>query len=163
MAVANPDYLYELAEDILTASEGVLTDNGVTLPSRRAIWPGEIVDECDQLAVTLSQIYSGSPGNPVADPERGGYVRTAQYIIRIVRCLESLDEQGRGPSDEEINADSLVAYTDIWVLFQGLIERYAAKTFLSSCQGVLFSLITPVGPQGGLGGWAVTIDIEATG
>lgn len=167
MPVAHPDHLYTLADEILATCIDALSDNGIAPPTKNFISAGTIIDfpdECpDMLAVELTRIYTGLPGIEVALPEKCGHARTAEFLIRIVRCLDSANEENNNPTVDQLNADALATYSDIWVLHQELIERKAAGTFLDACQSLLIGNALPDGPEGGIGGWTIQLDVQIHG
>lgn len=164
MATLNPAYLHELAREILGASVDSLNDDGITPPDRRYVHPGsnfDVADDCDQLVVSMERVYSGVPGEPFeARNEILGNPRSAQFSVRIVTCVNTVDSQGRAPSDDEIDADALVTYSLVWSIYQGLLERIGDERLLGACQHVIVGDATPIGPEGGMGGWFITLDVQ---
>lgn len=162
--VANVDYLDDLAHEILATAIDALEDNAITPPVRQFVSPGAIADDCDQIAVELARIFTGRPGAEVAEPEQCGYARTAEFFIRIVRCLASAsDDDDIIPTPDELNGDAKIVMRDIWVIHQELITRRAAGTFLDRCQNLLVGNALPAGPEGGLGGWQLLIQVQIHG
>lgn len=165
--VTDLDYLYDLAQEILDAAADSLVDDGLAVPDKVYVSPGAIADfpdDCpDQLAVHLQRVYSGIPGTEVASPEDCGFARTAEFVVRLVRCLDSSDDDEGNPSSAALDADAHGLLQDGWSLHQGLLSRYAAGTFLSACQALVVGNLTSVGPQGGLGGWQLLVQAQIEG
>lgn len=159
-------YLFDLAKEILAECVDILSDAGITPPEIQAVWPGEIVDEgCDQISVGLERLYNGLPGLEAASPEavaEMAWARSASYVVRIVRCVNSGNDRGRPPTVTEIEDDAEATYSDIWAIHQGLVTRYHAGTFLEACQSFLVGNALPAGPDGGVGGWTITLDMAVS-
>ena len=159
MPVANVDYLYSLGQEILTNAVAALAANGIAAPARRYVSPGEIADDCEQMVVQLSRVYSGFPGGEILAPEKCGFVRTGEFLLRLIRCVLDTEDQ-LPPTDAELDARGRTLLQDVWVLHQGLIERYGSGAFLARCQDLALGGASPVGPEGGLGGWQFVLQIQ---
>lgn len=164
---ADPDYIADLAEEILTNAVQALSDAAQNIPSRRYIAPGftpidDLGEDCDgALTVRFQGFFSGLPGRETSDLEIGGYARTAVFALRLVRCL-TLGPQNE-PSSATQAADATQAMTDAWVLFQGLLELNASGSFLSTCQSWRISDATAVGPDETVAGIELLLQVQVTG
>lgn len=168
--ITNVDHLYELAQEIKDASVLALSSSGVDVPTRQFIAPGlEVADEvwdndCNQLAVHLLRLFSGSPDEELGFVEQKGYAISALYAVRITRCLQSVPEGDEAANPDALNSDSQVLYRDAWVLRQNLLDQYhVQKTFLQSCQSALIGPLEPFGPNGGVAGWVLSIGVQVLG
>lgn len=160
MPVAEPNYIGDMAEEILDAVRSVYTTNGLTLPARQLLAPGGIVDDCDQVAVSFIRLFSGRPGAEVTDPEQCGFARSAEFTVRLTRCITVVTDDGRLPNAAAVTADARELYRDAWVLFQGLIELRGSGAFLSTCQNLLMGNVVVDDPEGGLGSAELTIQVQ---
>lgn len=160
----DPDKLDALAQDVLSAAELALTDAGISIPSRSYVAPGEVAHDCDQLTVSLDSLFTGTPGRPISDPEHCGNARTAQFLVRLLRCYQTFeDESGEPPlvSDEEAKSTEILR--DLWSLQQGILNRYHDGDFLDKCFSLQVGGSQRVGPGGGLVGFELTIQAQITG
>lgn len=164
MTVPEPSRLWLIARDILDTAVLALDSNGIDPPDRRVIAPGEIADDCNQIAVALVRVFTGTPGREVNLPEQCGNARTAEYVIRPVRCVAVVDDQGHPPSDVQQTDDAEVVYRDLWTIHQELIQRWADGTFLDGlCGELLIGNIGPAGPEGGLSGYEMVVQAQVHG
>lgn len=90
---------------------------GVELPERRYWTTGTPAADCEQLTVTLNQIYIGPPGDEASEPQKCHSPRTAQIDVQILRCIPSPQgPRARSISPEAIQAASTQQAIDAWVL-----------------------------------------------
>lgn len=90
---------------------------GVELPERRYWTTGQPAADCEQLTVTLNQIYVGPPGDEADEPQRCHSPRTAQLDIQVLRCVPSpVGPRGRAPAAEAIQGSSRSQAIDAWIL-----------------------------------------------
>lgn len=167
MPVVNVDYLSDLGQEVLDGVVQALSDNGIDIPARRYLAPGsdavdDVGEDCNgALTVRFLRMFSGFPGAELSDLEQAGYVRTAEYMIRLVRCIWT--DEAEGPTPAEQGDDMVIAARDAWCIFQGLLELAGAGSFLESCQTWAIGNVVSVGPDGGLAGIELPLQIQVTG
>jgi hypothetical protein len=116
---------YDLATQLLA---GVLAELPADQqPGRACVVPGAVVaddDCCDgQLAVALPTSYlsDGFPGSPGEGSTCGAAYLVQTYVIRLGRCVHTLDEQGNPPSCDQLDADSQLLDGDAQAVLAGAI------------------------------------------
>lgn len=155
------DHIYAVALEILATAVDILETEGRVVPPRRFVTFGEIGLDCNLLAVGWQNAYAGIAGQPDQQPEGLGFVqRAATFDLRRLRCVSSLDERGTPPSPDALNAEAEELLTDLWTIYQGFVERKSDRTFLTSCDGFSLGNAIAVGPQGGVGGWSLPMDVQ---
>lgn len=80
----------DMADHILNTVVATFADHGVDLPERRYLavgGQGDTVHDCEQLTVSFEQGYSGTPGNQAQEPVKCASIRSAVFIVEVVRAL----------------------------------------------------------------------------
>lgn len=155
------DHIYQIAREILTTAIDILQVASRPVPQRTFVTVGEIADDCDLLAVSWQAAYVGLAGQPDAQPEGLGFVqRAATFELRRIRCGASADERGTPPPTGEVEEDAEQLLTDLWVIYQGFVARKGDRSFLSACDGFALGNAVSVGPQGGVVGWVLPMDVQ---
>lgn len=92
---------------------------GVELPERRYIWWGATAHDCDQVTVSVLQLYLGTPGDPAAAPQRCDAPRTLVLSCQIVRKVP-LGQGGRVPYPSALSSSSYAEERarDAWILLE---------------------------------------------
>lgn len=159
MSVAN-DVLYDLGDEVLTATVQAFSDAGVAVPDRRYVGAGEPVDDCDQLVVWLGRLFNGQPGQEVAVDTAFHVGRSLEVNIRIIRCVPAVTDSGGVPNADDIDAASRQIAVDMWVTVQGLIALGNDREFLADCQRWAFIEVVPFEWQGGVGGFDAVLHVQ---
>lgn len=137
------------AKSLLTSAWDALDEK----PGRSLIAPGAEVawdDCCDgQLAV---RIVSSEPVWSRA--QRCIVAVRVTYGVSIVRCVRTVSDRGKPPTQEEITADGLGLVDDMCALYAMLVD------FEAGHQRTIGAW-TPSGPSGGCAGgeWSVSVDL----
>jgi len=151
------DYLQTLALDLLAAAEAAVdvARTGNPNPDRVYVAHNEPAwDVCDgtgQLSVYVGPIISTQVtlGNVCQ-------VRpAAPFCVTLLRCVPTMNDDGTPPSAAELTTSAGVLNSDIWSLLNGL---YDFATDLG-CDMVDVGEALPLGPDGGLAGWRVCLDV----
>jgi hypothetical protein len=113
--------LRDMLEGVLERVESVFQSHNVNLPSRRywALGDQPAID-CEQVVVTLLQLYLGPPGAQVNQPQRCNQPRTATLAVSISREVPVVGQNGRAPSAEKLSLSASYAAIDAWVLMQSV-------------------------------------------
>lgn len=151
--------LYDTALALLTATVQAYAADGVELPDRRYITPGaQPAYDCPQLTVSVTAVRNGIPGSeqnrPVANCPP---MRYATYRLELVRGTPTLDDRGDPPSPDELTASAAVVLRDVDMLDRHV--RAAARGFAGPGVPVFVGATTPLGPDGGLSGVLVDVDV----
>lgn len=139
----NPTAIYDLASTVLEcvcdqmdALTETLAEDDVAYacPCLKFVSPGpppldHCCAECDgsggMLAVHVEQVYQSeftaawpTPQAPVMPCKPASWV--AQVVVSVSRCVPGPDEQGNPPDPADIDARSLIVYTDFFAVLQAL-------------------------------------------
>lgn len=142
----NPTSIYNLAEVVLAClcaelnATAHVVDGQPGCPERACVVPGVAAwDDCDgscqglgncgQLTVNVARIYPTS-NFPAADNTVLGLrgctpptTTAAEFVITLLRCTPTLDDQGCPPSCEAMAASAKVLYTDMAIVSNALVCR----------------------------------------
>jgi len=112
--------LRDMMQGVLDRVESVFQSYNINLPSRRYWTMGQPAIDCEQLVVSFLQMYLGTPGAQVGDPQRCHVPRSATLNITISRQIPTVGSNGRAPSPERIQHASEVLAYDSWVLMESI-------------------------------------------
>lgn len=154
---------------MLTAIEDRFDSQGWDLPERRYVAAGShrsIAADDEHLAICLSQMI---PGLSDASQRGGGYLSRgagavgpprAEFAIRIMRCIATVDSVGDVPSAAELHDDGMRLLLDpgrimdalfVWRESEIRPDNPNAQVTIGSCE--------VIGPLGGLAGHSIEIVI----
>lgn len=112
--------LRDMLQGVLERVESVFQSHNINLPNRRYWTMGQPAIDCEQLVVSFLQMYLGTPGAQVGDPQRCHVPRSATLNISISRQMPVVGPSGKAPSPEKIqHASETLAY-DSWVLMESI-------------------------------------------
>jgi hypothetical protein len=139
--------LKEMLDGVLYRVETTFQSYNVSLPSRRYWTMGLPAIDCEQLTVSLVQMYLGAPGAQVSSPQRCNVPRSATLNVSIAREVPVVGTNGRPPSAEKIEQAGSLAAIDAWVLMQSInqLDQWDETGY---GVGVIATLDTPE-PEGG--------------
>ena len=114
------DQVAYAAESLLDAAKGALTDGGRPVPSTIYATEGTPVHDCEQLTITLLQVYFGPPGEQAETPNPCDGMITGVFQLELVRCMSpSYNAKTRsGGTPEEKHTSSMELYKDAAVLMR---------------------------------------------
>ena len=134
------------------------------LPGRRYLAPGQqaglAVDD-EHLCVALVQLRRAAAegSRQGSSPGKGAGPATlasATYLLRLMRCVATLDDEGHAPPAHEINADGLRLMADPGQLMDAVFAWAAAEPHnLTVDPGP----VEPLGPEGGYAGHSIRITL----
>ena len=117
----------------------------------------------EHLAVAFAALHRGASaqsrgfsGSPAHGAGAAPLVR-AEYVLRLLRCVAVVDDQGDAPATAQIHADGRRLLADPGRLLDALYAWAAAEPHNLT---VDFGPIEPVGPEGGLAGHLVRVTIS---
>ena len=139
--------LKEMLDGVLYRVETTFQSYNVSLPSRRYWTMGLPAIDCEQVTVSLVQMYLGAPGAQVSSPQRCNVPRSATLNVSIAREIPVVGANGRPPSPEKIEQAGSLAAIDAWVLMQSInqLDQWDETGY---GVGVIATLDTPE-PEGG--------------
>ena len=120
-----------LLDNILDTVVSIFQSYNVPLPHRQYWTTGQVAIDCEQLSVSLVQLYLGPPGDQASMPQRCNMPRTAVMMITIAREIPVVGMNGRPPSPEKISEGAQISAVDSWVLMQSLnlLDQWEPGTF----------------------------------
>jgi hypothetical protein len=110
--------LRDMMTGVLERVQNVFQSYNVELPNRRYWTMAQPAVDCEQLVVFFEQMYLGSPGAEVGEPQRCHVPRSATLTVSIARATPIVGQNGRPPSPERIEAASETLAIDAWVLME---------------------------------------------
>ena len=112
--------LRDLMQGVLERVESIFQSYNVELPKRRYWTMGQPAVDCEQLVVTFVQMYLGSPGAQVSEPQRCHVPRSVTLAISISRQIPVVGQNGRPPSAESLLRAAEVTAVDSWTLMDSV-------------------------------------------
>lgn len=136
-----------LLDGVLDSIVSVFQSHNVPLPTRQYWTVGEQAIDCEQLTVTLIQLYLGAPGDQASSPQRCNMPRSAVMTVSLAREIPSVGQNGRPPSYEKISQAAEISAVDAWVLMESvnLLDQWDPGSF---GVGVIATVDIPP-PEGG--------------
>lgn len=152
--------LVQVANHVLAELVDRLTIAGIDVPTRRYIHAGEIAhdfagqDCVEALVVSWGGTFQGQPGaEGGASPMRCAVPTTASYTIALLRCVPTMDSMGNPPSAAQLQDSGEEILTDGMALAVAIIDAQLDGDLVPiPCSLVGLGDVSPVGPQGGVGG-----------
>jgi hypothetical protein len=77
--------IVDFMDNVLQRIVDTFESNNVPLPARQYWTVGQTAIDCEQLVVTLIQIYLGPPGDQASSPQRCNMPRTAVMTVTLAR------------------------------------------------------------------------------
>lgn len=153
------------AKNLAALMQGVL-DSVITtyasytmpLPSRRYWTLGSPSVDCEQVVVSMLQMYIGSPGDEATDPRRCNDPRSATLLVSVSREVPVVGVNGRAPSADDIQAFSEISAYDAWILLDSSRALDQWATGGSFGLGVIATVETNA-PEGGFQTVTMTITV----
>ena len=120
-----------LLQNVLDTVVSIFESHNGPLPNRRYWNVGQVAIDCEQLSVSLVQIYLGAPGDQASAPQKCNMPRSAVMTILIAREIPVVGVNGRPPSAEKISEGAEISAVDAWVLMQSinLLDQWEPGTF----------------------------------
>jgi hypothetical protein len=148
-----------LAEFLQEVLDRVITCYGsfdMPLPARRYWTFGTPAVDCEQLVVSMIQMYVGSPGDEATDPRRCNDPRSATLNISVSRVVPISQQNGSPPPADDIQAASVVSAYDAWVLMESIQQLDAWGDLGGYGLGVI-ATVDAAEPEGGFSTTRMTI------
>jgi len=126
------------------------------LPARRYWTFGTPAVDCEQLVVSMIQMYVGSPGDEATDPRRCNDPRSATLNISVSRAVPVSQQNGNPPPADDIQAAAVVSAYDAWVLMESIQQLDAWGDMGGYGLGVI-ATVDAAEPEGGFSTTRMTI------
>lgn len=139
--------LKNMLDGVLERVENVYQSFNVPLPNRRYWMIGEPALDCEQVVIAFDQLYLGTPGDEIAQPNRCNVPRSATFRILIAREVAIVGVNGRPPSGDKIQQTSVMPTVDAWILME-TVREFDMWDETGYGLGVVASLEI-AGPEGG--------------
>lgn len=149
------DALPELLQLVLDKLVATFETARVDLPARRYIAFGGVVADCEQLTSQLIQVYPGLPGADPNQVQKCDGPLTAVIVSQLFRKQPASSQRGTPPTASEISAATRVVARDVWLMLEAAHAVDAAGWNTG-----LIAEVSPIEPQGGLGGCAMTLTLQ---
>jgi hypothetical protein len=111
-----------LLQNVLDTLVSIFDSYNVPLPNRRYWTVGQAAIDCEQLSVSLIQLYLGAPGDQASLPQKCNMPRSAVMTIVLAREIPVVGTNGRAPTAEKISEGAEISAVDAWVLMQSINE-----------------------------------------
>lgn len=112
--------IVDFLDEVLARVEATFQSYNVPLPSRRYWTVGQPALDCEQLVLTLIQIYLGPPGDQASQPFRCTQPRTAVMSVMLAREIPVVGQNGRPPTAEKIEEASKISAIDAYVMMSSI-------------------------------------------
>lgn len=112
--------LKNMMEGVLERIANIYQSYNVPLPKRTYWTMAQPAVDCEQLVVSFVQMYLGSPGAQVNEPQRCNVPRSVTLAVSVSREIATVGANGRPPSPERIEQTSISSAVDAWVLMDSL-------------------------------------------
>lgn len=112
--------IVDFMDSVLERVVDTFESSNVPLPARQYWTVGQAAIDCEQLVVTLIQIYLGPPGDQASSPQRCNMPRTAVMSVTIAREIPTVGQNGRPPSAEKISQAAQISAIDAYTLMQAI-------------------------------------------
>lgn len=107
-------------QEVLTRVVNVYDSYNMPLPARRYYTFGSPVVDCEQLVISLAQLYLGTPGDEVSEPRRCNDPRTATLNISVSREVPIVQPNGNPPTTQSVIEANRVGAYDSWILMESI-------------------------------------------
>lgn len=152
------------AQRLLAAVVDHFEANDWDLPPRRYLAPGQqqgIAVDDEHLCVAEVQLRRGAAENSRQQPSPGKGVASATlasatYLLRLMRCVATIDDDGHPPTAAQITADGLRVMADSGQLLDAV---YAWAESEPHNLTVDPGPVEPLGPEGGFAGHTIRITL----
>jgi hypothetical protein len=147
--------LATLMQNVLNAVIDTYTSYTMPLPGRRYWTLGTPAVDCEQVVVSMLQMYIGSPGDEATSPRRCNDPRSVTLLVQVSREVPTVGTNGRAPSGDAIQDGSEISAYDAWILLDSsrLLDQWDPANF---GLGVIATVETS-SPEGGFQTVSMTI------
>lgn len=148
--------LANLMQDVLNRVINVYQSYDMPLPARRYWNIATPVVDCEQLVVSMIQMYVGTPGDEATEPRRCTDPRSVTLNISVSREVPIVQQNGQPPLADDIQAAAVVAAYDAWILMESINQFDSWATNGPFGMGVI-ATVDSAPPEGGFQTTRMTI------
>lgn len=153
--------LDDIAHQLLDVTVAAL---GAFAPARVAVTPGPAVWElctADQVAVCWLRLRPSAPLTSTSPgPHRKLVATVADFRIEVIRCVATMDNNGRPPPPATLEDDALKLASDAKLMWYGITESVRTDTLVDGCTEVTYSQVQVNGPEGGKASVSMEITVQ---
>lgn len=113
--------IHGVMQNIVDSIVQVYQDAEVSVPDRHVLSVGVAPHDCEQINVSLEQLYIGGPGDEAEQPMRCDAPRTVGLTVQIVRCIPTPSGRGHSVTPEAQSLSVGVLAADFWLLMEGIM------------------------------------------
>jgi hypothetical protein len=110
--------LVNFLQEVLDRIVVVYGSYNMPVPSRQYFTMATPTVDCEQISVSFTQMYIGTPGDEATEPRRCSDPRTATIQVQVARAVPVAQGNGNPPSAADIQAGATVAALDAWILIE---------------------------------------------
>ncbi len=140
--------LANLMQDVLNRVITVYESYDMPLPARRYWNIATPAVDCEQLVVSMIQMYVGTPGDEATEPRRCNDPRSVTLNISVSRSVPILQNNGQPPLADDIQEAAVVAAYDAWILMESINQFDSWATNGPYGMGVI-ATVDSAPPEGG--------------
>jgi hypothetical protein len=138
-------FLQEVLDRVIATYESY----GMPLPGRRYWTMSAPVVDCEQLVVSLIQMYIGAPGDEATEPRRCNDPRSATMTVEVARAVPIGQQNGQPPRADEIQEAAEVQAYDSWILLRSVNDLDAWSQGMGTFGLGVIATVDTTTPQGG--------------
>lgn len=147
-------YLVTFVEHCFNAVVQTFDEHNVALPERRYWTIGAAAADCEQMVVSVLQVFWGNPGIPPTEPVRCNQPRSITLGVQILRdAAVAGPRSSSGPTAEAIMSKAIAPLVDTEILME------AVGTWDRTGIGVV-STFDALDAEGGLQGVVGTVTVS---
>jgi hypothetical protein len=114
-------------QNIVDSIVQVYQDANVAVPDRHILSVGTTPHDCEQINVSLEQLYIGAPGDQAEQPMRCDAPRTVGLTVQLVRCIPTPTGRGQAPNPARMSLSTEQLTADFWLLMEGIMASEAVE------------------------------------
>lgn len=149
-------HLATFLQDVLDRVEATYDSYNMPLPSKRYWNFAPPAVDCEQLVVSLIQMYIGAPGDEATEPRRCHDPRSATLNITVSRAVPILSANGNPPTAAAIQNATTVAAYDAWILMES-VNKFDSWAGNGPFGLGVIATVDAEGPEGGFQNTRMTI------
>jgi hypothetical protein len=111
-------FMQAVLEQVVTS----FASYNMPLPFRKYWTLGAPAVDCEQVVVSLIQMYVGAPGDEATSPRRCSDPRSATINVSVSRQVPTVGPSGKAPSAENIESYAEISAYDAWILLDSAAQ-----------------------------------------
>jgi len=144
--------------EVLSKVVTVYDSYNMPVPTRKYYTFGAPAVDCEQLVVSLIQMYIGTPGDEANEPRRCNDPRSATLLVSVSRAVPVAQANGNPPNSANIQSATEVSALDAWILMESVRDFDSSWSGLPSGLGLgVIATVDVDSPEGGFQTTRLTI------